>query len=309
MRIGIIGAGGVGGLLAALLARAHHDVALLSRGDTLAAVRERGLRIESSLGEFAVDVETASTPRELGLVDVVILCVKAWQVADATKLIEPWLREGGIAVPLQNGVDAPDHLAAVLGVNRVIGGLAHMVSWVVEPGVVRHIGSPPRITLGSWRTPLRERCEALGHVLRDAGCNVEVTDDFEVALWRKFLFVASFGGIAAVKQSPAGVVRATEDSRRLLAAAFEEVRLLALARGVLLPKTAAADALALVDGLPPGATSSLQRDLAAGRPSELEALSGAVVRMGLEVGLALPVHAGIHEKLAAVGVSRGEAEG
>jgi 2-dehydropantoate 2-reductase len=296
MRIGIVGAGGVGGLIAGLLARAGHDVALVARGKTRQALRERGLRVDSPLGVFSTGVEAAS-PEELSPVDAVLVAVKTWQVTEVAAAIGPMLGSDTAVATLQNGVDAPDQCAAILGPGRVYGGICHVLSWIVEPGSVKHVAAPPRVTLGAWRSPVDDRLRALTRALENAGVQARIADDFTAALWDKFLFIASWGGVGAITRSDAGALRALPQTRQLLVSAFEEIRTLAVAKGVALRPDAVPRALALVDLIPGDSIASLQRDIVAGRPSEIEALSGAAARIGAELGVPVPIHATIHAAL------------
>jgi 2-dehydropantoate 2-reductase len=162
---------------------------------------------------------------------------------------------------------------------------------------VKHVGEAPRVTLGAWRSPVTPRVEALKQALDGAGVPSRIASDFPAALWEKFLFIASFGGVGAITRSGAGAIRALPETRKLLVGAFDEVRAVASARGIATRPDAVARALALVDVLPLDAIASLQRDVVAGRPSELESLSGAVARIGAELGVPVPIHATIHAAL------------
>jgi 2-dehydropantoate 2-reductase len=296
MRIGIVGAGGVGGLIAGLLSRAGHDVALVARGRTREAIRERGLRVDSLLGEFTAQIVVGS-PQEIAPVDAVLIAVKTWQVPEVAATLAPMLGPDTVVATLQNGVDAPDECAAVLGPARVFAGICHVLSWIVEPGTVKHVVAPPRVTLGAWRAPVDGRIRAVVQALESAGVLARIADDLPAALWDKFLFIASWGGVGAITRSGAGAMRAIPQTRRLLVGAFEEIRALAVARGVALRPDAVERALELVDVLPEDSIASLQRDIVAGNPSEIEGLSGAAARIGAELGVPVPIHATIHAAL------------
>jgi 2-dehydropantoate 2-reductase len=293
----VVGAGGVGGLVAGLLARAGHDVVLVARGAALEAIRARGVRVDSSLGVFAARVEAVGSPAELAGVEALLLAVKTWQGPEIAAAVAPRLDETSFVVPLENGVEAPDQCAHAVGAERVVGGLCHMLSAIVEPGAIKHVGEPPRFTLGAWRSPSNGRAEKVVAALREAGAHAQVTDDFAAALWEKFLFIASFGGIGALTRAPIGAWRAVPETRRLLVGAFEEVRAVASAKGVRCRDGVIDKTLAFVDRLPEQATASLQRDLAAGRPSELDSLSGAVLRIGTSLGVDVPIHGTIYAAL------------
>jgi len=298
MRFAIIGSGGVGGLLGGLLARAGGDVAFLARGDHLRALRERGLRVDGALGAFTISpVVAADDPRELGPAEVVLVAVKGWQVRELAPALRPLLGPGTAVLPLENGIEAAAELARALGDEHVLGGLCHMLSWIEGPGHIRLGGKKPSVTLGERAGGSSPRVEAIAAALRGAGVDVVVAADVETALWEKFLFIEPFGAVGAVTRAPVGVVRQTRETRELLVAAMEEIARLGRARRVKLPDDAVARALELLERFPPDATASMQRDIQAGRPSELHDQTGAVVRMAREASLPAPVHAFLHASL------------
>jgi len=297
MRIVVIGAGGVGGLLAGLLTRAGADVALVARGAQLEALRRDGLSIDSPLGTFRVRVPAEADPGALAPADAVIVAVKAWQVASVAPTLAPLVAKGGVVVPMQNGVEAADRLAAALGPERVAGGTINVLAWIAAPGRVQHLGGPPRIALGERGAPGSPRLEALAAALRAAVAEAEVTADIDVATWDKFLFVEPWGVVGAASRAPIGVMRTVPETRALLERAMREVDALARARGVRLPAETVASALRRMEAVPIDATVSMQRDLGAGRPSELDDQAGAVVRLARDAGVPAPVHDALYAAL------------
>jgi 2-dehydropantoate 2-reductase len=293
MRIVVIGAGGVGGLLGGLLARSGAEVGVVARGAHLEAIRRDGLAVDSPLGSFTVRVGADQAPGALAPADAVLVAVKSWQVAEVAPSLAPLVAGGGVAIPLQNGVEAADRLAEVLGPEHVAGGTITVLAWIAGAGRVQHVGAPPRLTLGE-RGPLASRpsprLEALAAALRAAGAEAAVTPDIEAAVWEKFLFVEPLGAIGAVSRAPVGVVRSVPETRALLSRAQEEIAALARTRGVALPPDVAARALSRVDAVQADGTISMQRDLGAGRPSELLDQPGAVVRLARAAGVPVPVH-------------------
>jgi 2-dehydropantoate 2-reductase len=153
------------------------------------------------------------------------------------------------------------------------------------------------VTLGAWQAPADGRLDALKQTLDAAGVRARIATDFHAALWDKFLFIASFGGVGAVARSGAGALRTIPQTRRLLVGAFEEVLAVATAKAVVMKPDVVAKALALLDAIPADAIASLQRDVVAGRPSEIESLSGAVARIGADLGVSVPIHTTIHAAL------------
>ena len=298
MRIVIFGTGGVGGYFGGRLAQAGEDVTFIARGEHLRAIREGGLKVESRTGDFTVfPAKATADVRDVGEVNLVVVGVKAWQVPQAAREMKPLVGSKTSVLPLQNGVDAAPQLAHELGADNVIGGLCRIVSFVVAPGHIRHAGFTPSIDIGELDNQRTDRIARIEQLFKRAGVEVRVAQDIQVALWTKFLFIASFSGVGAVANATAGVIRADAKWRAQMINAMEEIYALAHTRGIKLPPDSIAIAMAAVEALPDDATSSMQRDITAGRPSELESQNGAVVRMARESGVDAPTHALIYEKL------------
>jgi len=305
MRIVVFGTGGVGGYFGGRLARAGEDVTFIARGEHLRAIRANGLKIDSTDGDFVIyPARVTDDVSEVGETDLVILGVKAWQVPDAARAIKPLVGSTTTVLPLQNGVEAVPQLVGELGQDNVIGGLCRIVSFVVEPGHIRHAGFTPSIIIGELDNQSTDRIRKIEEVFKHAGLEITVARDIQVALWTKFLFIASFSGVGAMANAPAGVVRRDPKWRTQILKAMEELYALAHARGINLPPDSIDKVMASVDALPEDATSSMQRDIAAGKPSELESQNGAVVRMARETGIEVPTHTLIYETLVSRGSSR-----
>jgi 2-dehydropantoate 2-reductase len=299
MSIAIFGVGGAGGYFGARLVQAGHDVVFIARGAHLQAIRDHGLVVATDSGEIVARPRLATDdPREAGTVRVAVLGVKSWQVEEAARALGPMVGRETIVVPLQNGVECAERLVSVLGAGRVLGGLCGTISRLDGPGRVRSIGATNFIRFGELDGRVRARTRRLRQAFLDAGVSAEIPPSIHVSLWQKFLFVVPVGSVGAYAGADLGTMRAIPALRSMLEAAMREVEALAHARGIALPAGAVDNALAFVDGLDPGGTSSLQRDLAAGRPSELDDWTGAVVRLGRQSGVATPIHASIYAKLA-----------
>jgi len=298
MRIAVFGVGGAGGYFGAKLARAGEDVTFIARGEHLEAIRRAGLTVETPGGEIVIRPARATDePAQLGAVDAVLVGVKAWQVLEAAHAIRPLIGPDTFALPLQNGVEAASQLESVLGPDHVVGGLCGTLSWKVGPGRIRSIGAVHFVKLGERDDRASARTERLRGAFERAGVKAEIPSDIRRALWEKFLFVVSLGGVGAVTRAPVGVLRTLPETRAMLKRCMEEIRALALSRPVPLADSVVADTLAFVDSLDPDGTTSLQRDIVQGRPSELEAWNGAVVRLGREAGVATPLHQFLYESL------------
>jgi len=299
MRIAVFGTGGVGGYFGGRLAQAGEAVTFIARGDHLRAIRERGLRVDSLQGDFVIQpAQATDNPAEIGLVDVVLLGVKAWQVREAAEAMRPLIGLETFVVPLQNGVEAPDELAAVLGREHVLGGFCRIIALIAGPGHIRHAGGQPYVAFGELDNRRTERVERLRAAFsRAAGLTVEVPADIRAALWEKFLTIASFSGVGAVTRMPIGVIRSVAETREMMVQVMREIIAVANARGIALGDDAVQRVLAFRDSLPPESTASMQRDIMDGRPSELEWQNGAVVRLGREAGVATPLNAFIYHSL------------
>jgi 2-dehydropantoate 2-reductase len=222
-------------------------------------------------------------------VDGVFVCVKAWQVRDTGTALAPMLGPDTFVVPLQNGVEAADELADTVGPDRVVPGVCRILSFVAGPGRIRHTGVMPRIEFGETDGRSSARVAALRAAFEKAeGLTVITPPDITAALWEKFLFIAPVSAVGAVTRMPAGAFRSVPETRALLEQAMGEIVAVGRARGVTWPGDVMARTLAIIDGLPAEGTASMQRDLAEGRPSELDYQVGAVVRLAALAGVDVP---------------------
>jgi 2-dehydropantoate 2-reductase len=299
MRIAVFGTGGVGGYFGGRLAQAGEDVVFIARGRHLQALREHGLRVDSIKGDFSLQpVQATDDPEQVGVVDAVLVAVKAWQVSEAAQAMRPMVGPATMVVPLQNGVEAPDQLAAVLGYAPVLGGLCKIVSLVAAPGHIRHQGLEPYVAFGELDNRPSQRVERLREAfVRAQGLTVEVPPDIRSALWEKFLFIAAVSGVGAVARAPMRVLYQVPETRELLQLAMEEILAVAGAQHIALPEDIVSRTMAFVGGLPEGATASMQRDIIEGRPSELESQNGAVVRLGRQARVLTPIHSFLYQSL------------
>lgn len=300
MRVAVYGAGAVGCVFGAALARGGHEVAFIARGRTLEAIRSRGVRVRRGTSE--ADTETLDAPgatatddpASVGPVDLVLVCVKTWQVPGAAASMRPLVEPGRTSVvPLQNGVDAPRELAEVLGPERVLPGSCRVICETLEPGVVAQSAFIQEITFGPYHADLepdqRPRVDAIAGALRASGVAAVTPPDVWASLWWKFAFISTLSGLGAVTRMTSGELRTHPETRELIERCLAEIVAVGRARGVGLAGDAAAEIMAFIDTIPAGMTTSMQRDWQAGRPSELDAQPGAAARLGREAGVPTPV--------------------
>lgn len=302
MRITVVGAGGVGGFFGGRLAAAGHDVSFVARGAHLEAMRRNGLTVSSVHGDFtAAPVRASSDPRELDEADAVLLAVKTWQLPEAAEAVKPLVGKDTAVVTLQNGVDAPGQAAEIVGRDAVVPGIAKVLAYIEEPGHIRHLGAGA-LAFAEWDNSPSPRVERLRAALEEAGLVAERPRDIWTALWAKFLFVAPLGGLGAVADAPFGPLRDRPGLRSLLGQAMGEVEWIARRQGIHLADDVVAKTLAVVDEQPADGTTSLHRDLRSGRPSELDAWTGAIVRLGERTGVPTPVNGFCYEVLSFLAV-------
>jgi len=260
---------------------------------------KQGLKVDSVNGDFLVKpVQATDDPAQVGTVDMVLVGVKAWQVPDAAEAMRPMVGPDTFVLPLQNGLEAPTQLAAVLGDQHVFGGLCGLSTFIVGPGHIRHAGAEPFVKFGELDNRPSERVERLRQAFeRASGLTVEVPPDIQVAMWMKFLFITVWSGLGAVTRTPLGVWRSLAETRQMAEGALQEIIRVAQARDIALPENPVPATMKMYDSFPPDITSSMQRDIAQGRPSELDAQIGAVVRFGREADVATPLHKFIYDSL------------
>ncbi len=298
LRLAVYGAGGVGGYFGGLLALAGHEVHFIARGTHLEALRQKGLTVQSAHGDFTVRPALATDdPAEVGPVDCVLVAVKHHHLPDALPRLPALVGPETTVAPLLNGIDAHEHLIQAVGPEPVIGGLCAVVSCIQAPGVIRQVSQIRRVVLGELDGRRSRRVERLVQALAGSGAEAIHADDIHAALWTKFLFIASLGAVTALSGATCDQVMATAPTRLLFRQAMEEVAALAHARGVGLREDVVERWMRSTAALGPGSTTSMQRDVAEGRPFELEAFSGTVVRLGKEAGVPTPLHAAFYALL------------
>ena len=298
MRIAVIGAGGVGGYFGAKFARAGNDVAFVARGGQLAALRERGLKVESAGGDIVLPrVAATDDPSTLAPVDVVMLCVKLWDVEAAARQVASLVAAGGVVIPFENGVDAPGIVASVVGADHVLGGVAYIGATIAEPGVIRHVGSMARLRVGAFAGGPVDAARRFADAAAAAGIEIEHSADIRRALWEKFVFLVAISGVTSLARAPVGVVRSDPDLRAAFEAALRESLAAGDAEGVALGDEFAASAMRFIDSLPAEMRTSMQVDLAAGHRLEAPWLCGRVASLAVQHGFAAPVNATIFAAL------------
>lgn len=299
MHIAVFGVGGVGGYFGGRLAQAGETVTFIARGKHLQAMLATGLQVESIKGDFVIYPVTATDDTtKVNDVDVVLVCVKAWQLISVAQEILPMIGSNTFIVPLENGVEAPSQLAGIFGRQHVLGGVCLIESHIVSPGHIQHTEiDEPYIQFGELDNHPSSRALKLRQSFERAGVDAKIPPDINLALWQKSLIVSPISGIGAVTRVPVGEWRSFQGLRQLFERTIRECYSVAIAQGIHMTANIINDRLAYIDTLPSSLTTSLQRDIMYGRPSELEAQIGVVVRMGQMLNIPTPIYAYLYQCL------------
>jgi 2-dehydropantoate 2-reductase len=291
MRIAVVGAGGVGGGFGAALAKAGADVTFIARGAHLAAMKSQGLKVQSPRGDtHLVPTQATDNPGDVGEVDIVLFCVKLWDVESAGQRIKPLIGPGTAVIPLQNGVDAAERLIPILGSRAVMGGVAQVSASITGPGVIQQVGTFMRMIFGEFDGSRSKRAEDFLGACLNAGFDATLSEQIMTDLWMKFISLASNASMMAATRQPIGKLRDDPDLRPFFAAAYKEVVDVGRAKGVTLPADAVERVLELTRHMPPAMKASMALDLDRGNRLELPWLGGKVVELGRELGVPTPTH-------------------
>jgi 2-dehydropantoate 2-reductase len=291
MRIAVVGTGGVGGGFGAALAKAGADATFIARGAHLAAMKSQGLKIQGGRGEtHLVPTHATDDPASTGAVDIVLFCVKLWDVETAGEAIKPLVGPDTAVIPLQNGVDAHERLIPILGTSSLMCGVAQISASIVAPGVIQQVGTFMRMIFGELDGKRSKRAEELYALCIKAGFDATLSDRILTDLWIKFVLLAANAGIVALARQPVGRVRDDPDMRALLVAAYQETIDVGRAKGIALPADTLDKTLDFLGHAPPAMKPSMALDLDRGNRLELPWLSGKVVELGRQFGVPTPVH-------------------
>jgi 2-dehydropantoate 2-reductase len=297
VKIGVIGAGGIGGYYGASLAQAGAEVALIARGEHLAAIQDRGLRVRSDDSDFTIRLAASDDPAEIGSCDAVIFSVKSYDTEQAAGLLEPLLKPDTAVLSLQNGVDNEEKIAARIGPEHVLGGVSFILAHIAEPGLVEQVGSVRRVVFGELDGSRTERAERLLAEFRRAGIDTDLADDIRAVLWDKFAYLCALAGLTAVTRLPIDTLLAVPESRELFRSIVGEVALVARAEGVALADDIVDQKTAFAESLGPDSFSSLHHDLVTGHRLELDALHGELTRRATRHGISAPASKTIYALL------------
>lgn len=302
MKIAIIGVGGVGGYFGGKLASKYaaireHDIYFIARGKHLAEIKRNGLKVLSQDGDFtAIPTIATDNPGDLGLLDLILFCVKTYDLENAARQLVNNINEKTGFITLLNGVDNAERLRTILPKGIVLNGLVYISSHIEAPGVIRHIGGPCRLIFGP-ENGNKEKYQYIEDILSNANINTELTEQIAIQVWTKFIFVGPLAGITSLLQKPFGAIIEDDKSKKMLEGMMKEVESIARKRGIILPEDIVPLSLEKVSDFPYDTRTSMQMDFEKGKKTEVESLTGYIVKSGIKLGIKTPLHQKVYSEL------------
>ena len=298
MRIVVFGAGGVGGFFGGKLVQAGHDVTFVARGKHLDAIRQKGLQVKSINGDFKVQAPAVQSLEGQNDADLILISVKSWQLESAAKAIKPVINKDTSVLPLLNGANIADRLSEIIPPEQVVAGLCRIVSRIELPGVIDHFAfKKPEIIFGLYDGRTNAKLKLIKSIFDTAGIANKLSTNIRLDIWKKFLFITMVSGMGALTRSPFGVMREDEHIRSLIYQTASEIVSIANHMDIGLDNEDIEKSFEAIDATLYDTTASMQRDIMAGRPSELHNFNGYIVRMGRELHLNTPINSLIYHCL------------
>lgn len=297
MKIAIYGAGAIGGYFGIRMAQAGHEVHFICRGEHLAHAKQHGLTLKSVAGDAEINPAMVTDDiKTIGPCDSIFICVKSWQLGQIDSMFQCLLHANTLIIPLLNSINARELLLSQLKIHsiqhdpsRILMGLCRIIARISTPGVIEHLGVNPSIEFNDTNDEAIHAAQLLQDLGELKHCRLSINQDIRAALWKKLLFVTPLGAIGALTRANIGVIRNYEPTREILLTAIREFQQVALSQGVDIKERDIDKTMAAYDGLPEESTASMQRDLMAGKPSELYEQVGAIVALAQTRGLQLPI--------------------
>ncbi len=293
MKVGVMGAGSIGGYFGGMLSQAGHDVTLIARGDNLAAIRRDGLRVETTAGPFTARCHATDAPADVGPVDLVLLSTKTYHNVNAVPAMSPLIGPDTAVLSLQNGIDSYLPVIEQFPAAVVLPGAAYIEANRLAPGVVQQAGRVVRIATGPIRSSPPAHAQRARQICADfraAGVQADAEDDIAVTLWTKFLFISTMAGVTSLAREFLAELLIRPEWRKVVMSCLREIETTAQASGINLAPDVVESTFNYMDQSKGAMRASMHADLTAGRPLELEALNGAVVRAGQAANSPTPIN-------------------
>lgn len=298
MRVAVMGSGGLGGYFGARLSHGGAEVNFIARGKHLQAMRSEGLRIEGPDAISLPRVNATDNPDEIGIVDVVMLCVKLWDTEAALRQIRPLVGPATTIISFQNGVLKDQYLRAAFDESHLMGGVGYVATTIDRPGVIRQTGPMQRLLFGEFDGSRSPRGQALLEACLAGGIKAELSENILREIWQKYVFLVGLSGTTTTIRKPIGPIRENPQTRAFLLDVMSEVVAVGRAHGVDLPEDYAQVRLQLADDVAYDMTSSMHHDLERGNRLEVRWLAGGVVELGRAKSVPTPLNRAIADILA-----------
>lgn len=302
-RIGILGLGGVGGYFGGLLAKAYAqsdaiEIVFIARGETQSTIAQNGLKVCSDESEFVAFPNLVSNdPKVIGKLDYLICATKTYDIEESLLSIQKCIKKSTVIVPLYNGVDAPERIQTLFPDKEVLQGCAYIVSYIKSPGVIRKLGHFEKLFFGSMTAPL-SKLNALQSIFEKAGIQSHLSDTIEETVWEKFIFISPLASATSYLNQNIGEIINSESNRKFYVALLNEITLVAAVKGLAIPNDIILQTIQKLQKSPQDATSSMHRDILAGKKSELVSLTEFVIKEGEKYEVETPTYQLVFDKLS-----------
>ncbi len=303
MKAAVIGIGGIGGYYGGKLAAKYagvgeHQIIFIARGEHLKAIQRQGLRLTTVEGDLtAAPALATDNPRDAGLFDMVLVCVKSYNLEEAARWIKDNLHNETVIIPLLNGVNIAERLKAILPKGRILSGCVYISARIESPGVVRQVGGSCQLIFGPDQANDVEKYRPIEAFLQEAGIKAELVGDIAVPLWTKYIFIDPLAGLTSMLGKPFGAILDNPIDRSMLEGLMQEVELVARAQGVPFPEDIVEATMAKAASFPATTKTSMLLDFEKGNPAELDIFMGYMVAAGKKLGVPAPLHEKVYTEL------------
>lgn len=303
MKAAVIGIGGIGGYYGGKMAATYagdgeHQIIFIARGEHLKRIQSQGLRLMTVEGDFtAIPTLATDNPREAGLFDLVLICVKSYGLEEAARQIKDNLHDRTVVIPLLNGVNIAERLKAVLPKGCILGGCVYIGAHIVGPGSVRQAGGSCQMIFGPDRPDDVETYRPIEAFLRKAGIKADLVDQIALPLWTKYIFIDPLAGLTSLLGKPFGAILDDATDRKMLEGLMQEVERVARAQGVPFPDDIVQATTAKAASFPAATKTSMMLDFEKGQSTELDVFMGYMVAAGKKLGIPLPLHEKVYAEL------------
>lgn len=294
-RIGILGLGGVGGYFGGLLAKAYYksddiEIIFIARGATQNAIADSGLKIVTDDTEMIVHPKLVSNnPDEIGVLDYLICATKTYDIEESLMALKSCITPKTIILPLYNGVDAPERIQKIFPENDVLQGCVYIFSMIFSPGIIHKSGSYQKLLFGS-KTASVSRLNELQSIFVNAKIESYLVDNIEETVWEKFVFISAVASTTSYLNQNIGEILGNQESMELYVNLLQEIEAVAKAKGLHLPSDIVTQTVTKLESSPKEATSSMHRDLLAGKNTEAISLTKFVVNEGIKYNVKTPFY-------------------